>query len=217
MKNKLKTINIVLLLTAVFIFAACSAGLENLSTAKENVVKYYKSGQYDKDVNSVVDKTINKFENFSPVKNDAVVFDVDETVLSNYKFEKELDFGYYSGLWDKWVKEEKAQPIEGVKKLYDFFVSKNFNVIFITGRNDNQYNSTYKNLLSAGYTKFDTLIVRHPDEYNLTALEFKSEKRTALTKKGYQIICDVGDQYSDLDGPDHGYQVKIPNYMYILK
>ena len=217
MENKLKTINIVLLFAIAFIFAACSAGLENLSTAKEKVMEYYNSGKYDKDVSAVVDKAIDKFEKFSPANNDVVVFDIDETVLSNYKFEKELDFGYYNELWDKWVKEAKAQPIEGVKKLYNFFVSKNFKIIFITGRNDKQYNSTYKNLLSAGYTKFDTLIVRQTDEYNLTALDFKSEKRAALAKRGYQIVCDVGDQYSDLDGPDHGYQVKIPNYMYILK
>ncbi len=216
MENKLWTINIVLLLTAAFIFAACSSGLENLSTAKENIIKYYKSGKYDKDVNSVVGKAINKFEDFSPAKNDAVVFDIDETVLSNYEFNKSCDFGYDNGLWDNWVKEAKAPPIEGVKKLYDFFVSKNLKIIFITGRNDNQYKSTYRNLFSAGYNKFDTLIVRKPREYDLTALDYKSEERAALTKEGIHIVCDVGDQYSDLDGPDHGYQVKIPNYMYII-
>ncbi len=217
MKNKLKTINIVILLAAAFIFEACSGGLENLSTAKEAVEKYYSSGKYNADINAAVDRALNNFEDFSPAPHDAVVFDIDETALTNYKFDKEYDFGYNNELWDSWVKTANAPAIKGVKKLYDFFVSKNLKIIFLTGRQLSQYNATYKNLLFAGYNKFDTLIVRKPGEYNLTALEFKSEKRVELTKKGYNIICSIGDQYSDLDGADHGYQVKIPNYIYIIK
>ena len=34
--------------------------------------------------------------------------------------------------------------------------------------------------------------------------------------KGYTIVADLGDQYSDLEGGDAGYQVKIPNPMYYL-
>ncbi len=217
MENKLKLINIVLLFAAAFIFEACTSGLENLSTAKEAVEKYYSSGKYDADINNAVDKALNKFEGYTPAQNDAAVFDVDETALTNYELDKKYDFGYDNELWDNWVKTAKAPPIKSVRKLYDFFVSKNIKIIFITGRQFFQYNATYKNLLTAGYKKFDTLIVRKPGEKSLTALKFKSEKRTDLTKKGYNIICSVGDQYSDLDGADHGYQVKIPNYIYIIK
>ena len=217
MENDLKIIKIIFFLITAFVLAACSSGPENLSTAKENVIVYYKSGKFDKELNSVIGKAIDKFEDFHPAHNDAVVFDIDETVLSNYEFNKECDFGYDSVLWDNWVAQAKAPPMKSVRKLYDFFLLKNLKIIFITGRNDSQYKATYKNLLTAGYNKFDTLIVRKSGEYNLTALQYKSEKRAALTRKGYSIVCDIGDQFSDLDGPDHGVQVKIPNYMYIIK
>lgn len=216
MNFDLKKVNIVILSFIAFLFASCYTGPENLSTDKEEVIKYYNSGEFDEELNRTVEKTEDKLENFIPAANDAVVFDIDETALSNYEFNKDCDFGYISDLWDKWIDSAKAPAMQGVKKLYDFFISKNLKIIFVTGRKLNQYKSTYQNLLSAGYIKYDTLIVRKPDENKLTALEYKSKKRVELTKKGYHIVCDVGDQYSDLEGPYHGLQVKIPNYMYII-
>jgi len=61
---------------------------------------------------------------------------------------------------------------------------------------------------------FDTLIAQREHEYKLSATEFKSSKRVELIEMGYEIIGTVGDQWSDLDGPHHGIQVKIPNYLY---
>jgi len=210
-----KVIKALLLLTA-FLFASCYSGPENLSTDKEEIIKYYESGKFENELNNVVDKTEGEFKDFNIAANDAVVFDIDETALSNYEFNKECDFGYIGSLWDNWIEQAKAPPMKGIKKLYDFFISKDLKIIFITGRKEDQYNSTLQNLSFAGYTKYDTLIVRKPNENKLTALEYKSEKRIELTKKGYHIVCDVGDQYSDLEGPEHGLQVKIPNYMYII-
>ncbi len=212
-----KKINFILLIITTLLFSACSSCPINLSTAKEEIINYYESGKFDKELNHTIDNAIDKFKDVHTSDSDAVIFDIDETALSNYEINKQLDFGYVPALWDKWIQDEKAHANGSVKNLYDFLVSKNFRIIFISGRKDYQFKATYKNLKDAGYTKFDTLIVRKPDENNLTALEYKSKKRVELTEKGYKIVGDVGDQYSDLDGPDHGIQVKIPNYMYIIK
>ena len=48
----------------------------------------------------------------------------------------------------------------------------------------------------------------------MKSFEFKSAKRVELIELGYEIIGTVGDQWSDLEGPHHGIQVKIPNYLY---
>jgi hypothetical protein len=74
-----------------------------------------------------------------------------------------------------------------------------------------------KNLDEVGYTEFDTLIVKDKKYYGIAALKFKSDKRTELTEKGYVIAGTVGDQWSDLEGPYHGIQVKIPDYQYFIK
>ena len=201
----------------LFIIQSCASVPVNLSIAKEEIIRYHETGKYDEETAEAVDNAIDEFKNIIAGDNNAVIFDIDETALSSYEYRKKYDFGYVPELWDKWVSEAKAPAIKHVKRLYDFLISKGFKIIFLTGRKDYMYESTYKNLQSAGYTKFDTLIIRERDEYKMTALKYKSHKRAELAEKGYNIVGDVGDQLSDLEGPYHGIQIKIPNYQYIIK
>ena len=207
------------ILTSVilFIFQACSSAPINLSIAKDEVIKYHESGKYDKEIGGIVEKAIDEFKNVATGNNSTIIFDIDETALSNFEYHKKYDFGYVPDLWDEWINEAKAPAIKEVKHLYDFLISKGFRIVFLTGRKDYQYEPTYKNLINAGYKKFDTLIVRTPPEYETSAADYKSKKRTELVQNGYNIVGDVGDQHSDLTGPYHGIQIKIPNYQYIVK
>jgi predicted secreted acid phosphatase len=198
-------------------FESCSATLPNIGVVKEQVKDYYHSGKFEAELNSVIDKAIAGFDNVNVTNSSLVVFDIDETAISNYSFDESVDFGDVPGLWIKWADSAKAPATDGVKRLYDFLVKKGFKIAFVTGRPQSIYTPTYKNLLYAGYTKFDTLITRNALEKDITALDYKSKKRVELTEKGYKIVGDVGDQYPDLDGPDHGIQVKIPNYVYIIR
>jgi acid phosphatase len=206
---------ILFLLTLVIY--SCSAKLTNLHFAKEEISEYYESGAYESEVNEIIDEALKNFESVKVDDSTAVVFDIDETTLSNYKVMKKTDFGYVPEIWDGWILEEEAPAIPGVKKLYESLIQKKIRIIFITGRKDYQYNSTYNNLHSAGYTEFDTLIVRMKNEYNSGAVNYKSRKREELTIKGYKIIGTVGDQWSDLNGSFHGVQIKIPNYIYYIE
>jgi len=217
MEENYKFLKYVLVLILLFIYQACSAVPINLTKAKEEVIKYHESGRYDEEAAAIIDDAIDKFENLKAGEGAAVVFDIDETALSNFEYSKKYDFGYVPHLWNEWINESRAPAVTEVKKLYDFLVSKGFKILFITGRKDFLYNATYKNLYNAGYNKFDTLIVRASGEYELSALEYKSNKREELTKAGYNIVGNVGDQYSDLEGPYSGIRVKIPNYQYIVE
>nr|GMC47574.1 acid phosphatase 1-like [Ipomoea batatas] len=50
-----------------------------------------------------------------------------------------------------------------------------------------------------------------------TAVEYKSKKRTELVKKGYRIIGNIGDQWSDLLGDNAGARTfKLPDPMYYI-
>lgn len=212
-----KTIVPFLSFCLMIFLTGCSSAPLNLEIAKDDVMNYYDSGKYDSELDNVVKHAESKFNSIQPGDSTVVIFDVDETILSSYDFEKELDFGYVMPLWDKFILEAKEPAIKQTKSLYDLLVKRGFKIIFLTGRKNDQYNATYKNLINDGFTKFDTLIVRQPPEYDLTALKYKSLQRTELTNRGYKIAGTVGDQYSDLDGPYHGIQVKIPNYLYIIK
>ena len=212
-----KTVVQLLSICVVILLAGCSSAPLNLEIAKDHVMSYYDSGKYDAELDNVVKHAESEFNNIQPGDSTVVIFDVDETILSSYDFEKDLDFGYVMPLWNKYILEAKEPAIKQTKSLYDFLVKKGFKIIFLTGRKNDQYNATYENLINNGLTKFDTLIVRQPPEYDFTALKYKSLQRTELANRGYKIAGTVGDQFSDLDGPYHGIQIKIPNYMYIIK
>ena len=186
----------------------------NLSDSKEAVKEYYESGKIDEEIKLVVDEAINKLEKEELTESSTAVFDIDETTLSGYDYAIQLDFGYDWNSWTEWQLQAKAPAIEEVKRLYDHLVDKNVNIVFLTGKRMITYESTYKNLIDVGYTKFDTLICRRDDEEDLKAEEYKIIHRKSLSESGLDIIMCVGDQESDLAGEYTGIKVKIPNYLY---
>lgn len=201
-----------------FLLISCSSDeVMNLRTAKDNVKEYYESGKFDKEMDDVIKEAKEKFSKIQINENSVVIFDVDETALNNYGLAKQMDFGYVYDLNKKWNQELNAPAIPQVKDLYNYLLNKGAEIIFLTGRNWSEYEVTYKNLIKEGYTKFDTLITQREDEQNLKAQEFKSKIRTGLTNQGHQIIGTVGDQWTDLNGPYSGIQIKIPNYLYEIK
>lgn len=205
------------LLLAITVISCSSNQVVNLRTAKDIVKDYYESGKFDVEMNEVIKEAKDKFDNVEVKNNSVVIFDVDETALNNYGLAKLMDFGYVYDLNKKWNEELKAPAIEQTKELYSYLLKKEFKIIFLTGRNSNEYDVTYKNLIQAGYSGFDTLITQSKAEQNLKSLEFKSKVRTELTNQGYQIVGTVGDQWTDLNGPYSGIQIKVPNYLYEIE
>ncbi len=208
------------ILTFIIIFTLwnCSSDqLMNLRTAKDLVQDYYESGKYDKEMNEVINDAKEKFDKVKVNNKSVVIFDIDETALNNYGLAKMMDFGYVYNLNKKWNEELKAPAIEQTKDLYNFLLDKGFKIIFLTARNTNEYDVTYKNLIQAGYTTFDTLLTQGEEEQKLNSQEFKIKKRTELANQGYKITGTVGDQWTDLNGPYSGIQIKLPNYLYEIR
>ena len=196
---------------------SCGSVPVNLQLAKKNVMKYYESGEYSNDLKEIISNAEDEINKIKLQPNSTVVFDVDETSLSNYESIKKIYFGYDPQKWDDWINEAKAPAIPEVKQFYDFVTSKKIKVIFLSSRNISQYNATYRNLNNAGYVSFDTLILKDSSYSKYTSLAFKSRQRELLTQKGYDIIADIGDQVSDLEGKFHGLQIKLPNYLYFIE
>jgi len=188
----------------------------NLSIAKERVQHYYESGRYQSDKYKIIARAIHYFKRITPHKNSVVIFDIDDTALSNYADEKSISFGYIPKLFHEWVMKADAPAIIQTKNFYDYLIRRNFRVIFLTGRKHNQYDATIKNLNRAGFTKFDRLIVRSKEEEHLTAQAYKTQQRKQLILDGYHIIASIGDQWSDLRGGYSGYMIKMPNFRYML-
>jgi len=205
------------LIFALTLWNCSSNQIVNLRTSKDIVKDYYESGGYDKELDEVIANAKQKFRKVEIKNNSVIIFDVDETALNNYGLAKQMDFGYVYDLNKKWNEELKAPAIKQTQDLYFYLLNRGFKIIFLTARNSNEYDVTYKNLIQTGYTVFDTLITQREDEQNLKTQQFKSTKRAELAAQGYEIVGNIGDQWTDLNGPYSGIQIKIPNYLYEIK
>lgn len=210
-----KIVFITLLVTIFYYGTAQDYTLPNLGVSKKLIREYIKSGQYELDQKKAIDGALLILDNLKIPGMPLVIFDVDETTLSNMEYLLNYDFGFERESWDKWIQSAKAPAIGDVKRFYDTLISRNINVVFMTGRSVGQYEATLKNLKEVGYTKFDTLICKSPEFSGKKAIEYKSEVRRRLSQK-YNIIGTVGDQWSDSDGGYTIMKVKIPNLFYFL-
>ncbi len=202
------------LIVLLLLLSSCYAP-PNLEDVKKEIINYYENGGFAEEMSSVVESAKSELSGFKYNDSTTIVFDVDETVLSNFEVMKQGDFCYDKEEWDNWISEIRCKAVPHMLSLYKFLLAKKAKIVFLTGRRDTQQEATAINLRAEGFLNYDTLITRNPDEYDLTALKYKSKVREELEKKGYQIQATIGDQKSDLEGIYNGkVQIKIPNYIY---
>lgn len=191
----------------------------NLTKAKAAVRDYHDSGRYLDDVAQVAEWGKSWLEKRAAQRADderlAVVFDVDETVLSNYPHMDERDFGYVPAEWVDWVDRSAAPPLEAMREVYDTARRLNMAVIFLTGRTTpEERDGTIKNLEQAGMGEFARIIFRGAEDTAPTAAERKRLRRIQLEEEGWTIVASFGDQGSDLAGGHAERIFKLPNPFY---
>lgn len=186
-------------------------------TDTTQLVEYYTNGSIGEEIDEIISGYMDQLQNVEVFEGTAAVFDIDETTLSNFEYYRATGFTWSQESWDKWTLEEGPKVIPQTHKLYSFLVEKGIKIIFITGRPENEFTRTLKNLYNQGYTEFDTLICKPESLNHLTAQEYKTQTRQELTEKGFNIIVNTGDQYSDILGSYSGLRIKLPNYMYYIR
>lgn len=196
----------------------------NLSTVKQQVGLYVASGEYGRDVVRVaaeankyltrrIPRGIPKYN--KTAQKLAVVFDIDETTLSNVRHIQANDYGYLPKVWDAWVAEGQATAIFPVQAVYNTAVNAKVDVFFITGRTPEGAAATERNLHQVGYETW-TRIIYKPADFAEPTRAFKIEARRKLVAEGYLIILNIGDQNSDLVGGYAERFFKLPNPFYIV-
>jgi len=211
------------LFASVMLFSGQAAAyrdnqIPNLEKIKQMIIHYHKSGDWARELEVAGDRGIEMFyKAYDENEKQAVVFDIDETTVDNYEYYEKNNFAFIPKIWFEWVDSAKAPAIKGVKRIYDEAIKKGVPVIFLTGRSEKGRASTEKNLMNAGYAKYEKLIMRSPEEKDMTALKYKSGRREKIERSGYHIILNVGDQYSDLFGGYSENILKLPNPMYFIQ
>jgi predicted secreted acid phosphatase len=147
-------------------------------------------------------------------KKSAIVFDVDETLLSNYTAINADNFTFGPQSQAE-ATNEIGTAIVASRDLFDLAKSKGITVFLITGRRENTRAHTTSNLTREGFTGYKQLILK-PDASTDSTVAYKSGARAGIEDQGYRIIANVGDQYSDLAGGHSGVAFKLPNPFYFL-
>jgi hypothetical protein len=147
----------------------------------------------------------------------AMVFDIDETSLTNYCELASEDFGFQVERFGTWIMSpESAMPIEGSVRLAKRARELGVELFFVTGRGEAQRSATERNLRAAGYPEWKHLSLR-PAGDKRTTVGYKSAERSAIVSEGYTLVLNMGDQWSDLNGtPMAQHSVKLPNPFYYL-
>jgi acid phosphatase len=190
----------------------------NLSDLKREVTAYADSPAYAEDLAASV-ASAKPFLTARIRKGGeklAVVFDIDETVLSNIPHMKKADWGYQPDNWDAWVAQADAPVLAPVRDVYETALTLGYKVVFLTGRTEADRAATARNLRLQGMGTYEKLILR-PRKGTAPyakAVDFKTEVRKNLTTEGYTIVASFGDQDSDLEGGYAERTFKLPNPFY---
>lgn len=185
-----------------------------LQDAKQQMIAYHDSGIYELEQWQAVKPAISYLIHHKFDDKMAVVFDVDETLLSNFKYMRQYSFGGNSAIFHEIEMKADAEVIAATKALYDTAIKQGLTVFIITGRQASERKATEINLAKYHIDSYKGLYMWSGKKPS-TVKKYKSEARCAIEHSGYKIVLNVGDQASDLVGPCNGsVLVKLPNPFY---
>lgn len=208
-------------LTATSLFATPPA---DLSADKQKLEAYVTNGGYENDIAAVTQQaeayvlaSVKANRQLRQPHKLAIVFDIDETSLSNYEDMLRLDFG---GTYDEIQQANNKGRDPAIKPtlaLYRTAETRGVYVFFVTGRPQQDCQAAQDNLKAVGYTKWQGFYCK-PKAYQQikSAVPYKQAMRKQITAEGYTIIANVGDQQSDLEGGYAEKSFKLPNPFYSL-
>jgi predicted secreted acid phosphatase len=204
----------------------------NLPATFKQAIQYHDSGRYNSQIALVTQKAekwlstqTGKNNRLKQPKKLAVVFDIDETLLSNYQSmaaylnaKVPASIALHNGK-DYTIKDTKAMQATAIKPtqaLYNLAKEDKIAIFIITGTKQENRKYTANKLHQAGYSGWTHLYLK-PDAYHQhSAAPYKTSIRKKITEKGYDIILNIGDQYSDLRGGYSEQVFKLPNPYYFV-
>lgn len=136
--------------------------------------------------------------NYKGNKPTAVVLDIDETVLDNSPYEKQLiETGglYASKTWKEWTDKSSAKALPGALEFTIAAKEMGVQVIYISNRKVNELENTINNLISAGFPNADPHFVYLRE---MGKSGDKTERRATVMEK-YEVLLYIGDNLTDFN------------------
>lgn len=203
-----------------------SAQPANVGDAKLAAIAYYESGRYDQDLAAASAEAGAWIAQRAPqASRPAIVFDIDETLLSNWAVIRADDFGRIIGGpctalpegpcgWAAWDLLGRSTALAPSLRLFQQARALGIAAFLITGRPEAQRAATERNLRDVGFIGYTALRMVPNGAHFASAADFKMPVRAGIEQAGYTIIANVGDQPSDLAGGHAEKAFLLPNPYY---
>ena len=209
-------------------YGADSTGIANKTSSPYIAeMKRIADGQW-----AYLDKVAKRYAKGHQAKRPAIVLDADDTTLWTYDMEDAaMHFNFDPALQDVYVQEQRFPATPSMVGFVNRAKALGFSIFGLTGRNDDQKTATLANLSKVGYEPFTTQnfftkwtgrgTSQQPSyitcaSAKCTTVEYKAGTRKHIEKSGYDIVLNVGDQWSDLQGGHADRVLKLPNPTYYL-
>jgi hypothetical protein len=205
-------------------------GPVNIDLLKRQLRDYHDGMAYEadlRDVYVIAEGYVNGRS--GKVTKPAVVLDIDETLLSNWRTFVANDFGFFPKAaactipsneacgFNIWIDRAEAEALAPALSFFNA-VKANVAIFLVTGRREAQRAVTLKNLERAGYRSWSELVTRPDGDTDSSVTPFKTKAREKIQADGYTILANIGDQLSDLDGGRAAEcPFKLPNPFYFIK
>ncbi len=211
------------------LLVACSGDGAPTDTAadRQELYAYKNSGLYLAEIKGATEAAeLYLAHHVDKAAKQAVVFDIDETALSNWLFLKanqlSLVFdgpcnlphgpcGYYA-----WIELEEATAIGPTLRLFQTARDLGYAIFMISGRPEMSRAATERNLRAVGYDTWTAIYLEPAGTHYATTADFKVPLRQEIEAAGYEIVVNIGDQESDLAGGYAKSRFKLPNPFYLI-
>jgi len=130
------------------------------------------------------------------IKPQAVILDIDETVLNNIPYQAEVikkNLSYPAG-WAEWMEQASAEPLAGVVAFLLKAKEKGIAVFYVSNRKNTFKQATIRNL------KEKNLPFADEDHVLLRTTSNEKESRRQKVMEQYNVIMLIGDNLGDFDG-----------------
>jgi len=191
----------------------------NLTILKWRCIHWHDSGAYAQAFAHAAEPariTLDRYIREGVPKNAAIVFDIDETLLSNWPYLVSTQFALEPKTFAAWTKSEHAIALAPTRGIYALAQAHQIPIYLVTGRDESLRAATIRDLHEAGYTGWSGLFLKPANYSNPSIIPFKSGVRKMLAAEGHDILLNMGDQYSDLEGGYARNSFKLPNPFYYL-
>jgi predicted secreted acid phosphatase len=215
--------------------------IPNIDSVKSTIRAYYgassagiankASSPYISELADLQASTLSALPTVDPAAKKALVLDADDTTLWTNDVEDNLmHFNFDPALQASWVFDQKFPATPGMVDFVAAAEAKGYAIFGLTGRREVQEAATLGNLAKVGFTAFnaDNFFTKwngadsNKPSYvacaaACTTVDYKANTRKHIEQDlGYDVVLNIGDQWSDLQGGYADATLKLPNPTYYL-